>query len=595
MRARVYVRLRGRTIACKLELAKGMTNAGAWRGRRTVELACAATALAALACASSEPPEHATAAAGAPSVGGSAAAGSESLQPTLDPGRKEMHRLNSTEYNATVQDVLGAALQPASAAWRGGELAGFDNIASVLGMDEAQYDRYFKSAQALAVEVMADAKQRSRFIACSAADAECVQASIAAAGLRVFRRPLAADELATYHGVYSAARELGDDGESAFTLSLQALLSSAEFLYRIELDPQPDSLQAHPLTDYELASRLSYFLWSSAPDDELLQAADAGKLTQPAELALLVEQMLMDPKAERFVTNFSGQWLGARQVPSHAALPKFYLWTPRVARAASQEMRLFFAEFLHADRSWFEFPTADVNYVDAELALLYGIPTEMTGFGTFERVEYSADQRRGFFGLAGFLALSSLDRRTSPSKRGHWIAGNLLCQEPPPAPPNVAMLDSEGPSSGSQAADVRARLEEHRREPSCAACHALFDPYGLALEEYDPIGVYRSTYDDGTIVDASVTLPASELRPEGAPLEGLAGLASALASDPRLGHCLAEKLLTYGLGRVVGGDDASHLQRAEQAWLTPGETPSVRRLIQALVATDAFRLRRGGS
>lgn len=506
-----------------------------------------------------------------------------------------MHRLNSTEYNATVQDVLGTALQPASAAWRGGELKGFDNIAAALGIDETQYDRYFKAAQALAVEVMADAKQRSRFISCSTSEPECVRASIAAAGVRVFRRPLEADEVATYENVYNAARALGDDGDSAFTLSLQALLSSAEFLYRIELDPQPDSPQPHPLSDYELAARLSYFLWSSAPDDELLQAAGAGKLSEPAELSLLVEQMLEDPKAERFVTNFSGQWLGARQVPSHGALPKFYLWTPRVARAASQEMLLYFAEFLNSDRSWFEFPTADFNYIDAELAVLYGIPTEMTGFGTFERVEYAADNRRGFFGLAGFLALSSFDRRTSPSKRGHWIAGNLLCQETPPPPGDIPLLDPDGPSSESPALDVRARLEEHRRLPSCAACHAVFDPYGLALEEYDPIGVYRSTYDDGTSIDASVTLPASELRPEGAALEGLAGLATELASDPRLGHCLAEKLLTYGLGRVVGVDDAPHLARAEQVWLTAGETPSVRRLIQALVASDAFRLRRGGS
>lgn len=507
-----------------------------------------------------------------------------------------MHRLNSTEYNATVHDVLGASLQPASATWRGGEEeGGFDNIAAVLGIDETLYNRYFKAAQALAVEVMADAKQRGRFVDCSIADVECARASIAAAGLRLFRRPLEPEELATYEHVYTAARELGDDGDAAFTLSLQALLSSAEFLYRIEIDPQPDSLDVHPLGAYELATRLSYFLWSSAPDDELLDAAAAGTLSQPDELSAQVDRMVRDPKSERLVANFAGQWLGARQLPSHAVGPKLIHWNAQVAQAAAQEIRLYFAEFLDNDRSWFEFPTADFNYVDVALAPVYGIPNDSIPFGTVERVEYSADERRGFFGLVGFLALSSLDRRTSPSKRGHWIASNFLCQHTPPPPGKIPPLEGDGQTSEPPPLDIRERLEQHRREPTCAVCHKLFDPYGLALEAYDPIGTYRSTYDDGTVIDTSTTLPASELHPEGVSVVGLDGLAQELASDPRLGDCLAQKLLTYGLGRLIGPDDAPHLAQAEQAWLGPGETPSVRRLIQALVATDDFRLRRGGN
>jgi hypothetical protein len=525
--------------------------------------------------------------AGAESSGGSAS--------RVDPGPKEMHRLNSNEYNATVQDVLGATLQPATAAWRGGELNGFDNMASVQGIDDLQYDRYFKAAGALAVELMADEAQRARFLACSSEDTECVRASIAAAGLRVFRRPLEQDEVATYLRVYSTAREQGDDGDAAFTLSLQALLSSAEFLYRIELDPVPDSAEPHQLGAYELASRLSYFLWSSAPDDTLLEEARAGKLGQPAELAGIVDRMLQGPKAQRLVANFAGQWLGARQLPSHAAVSSFYRWNARVAQAASQEMLFYFSEFLSHDRSWFDFPTADLNYIDGELALVYGIPTELIGYGTFERVEYTADQRRGFFGLVGFLALSSFDRRTSPSKRGRWIAGNLLCQEPPPPPPNVPKLDPESAPDESQPLAVREKLEEHRRNPGCAACHALFDPYGLALEEYDAIGMYRSQYQDGSPIDPAVTLPAPPGAEEGTSIRGLEGLSEAVATDPRLGRCLAQKLLTYGLGRVVGPSDAAQLDRVEQSWLAPGEVPSVRRLIQLLVASDTFQRRRGGT
>jgi hypothetical protein len=502
-----------------------------------------------------------------------------------------MHRLSSTEYNATVQDVLGTALQPASGAWRSEELAGFDNIASVLGIDERQYDRYFRAAQALAVETMADAKARGRFVACSLAELGCVRASVAAAGLRIFRRPLEEAELEIYQRVYETARELGDDADSAFTLSLQALLSSAQFVYRIELDPQPDSVEPHPLGAYELASRLSYLLWSSAPDDELLQVAEGGMLADPGELSATVQRMLDDPKSDRFVTSFAGQWLGARQVVSHAALPKFYQWTPRVAKAASREMLLYFEDFLRHERSWFEFPTADFNYVDGELAGIYGIPTDLTGIGHFERVEHQADARRGFLGLLGFLALSSFDRRTSPSKRGRFIAGNLLCSEPPAPPPGVPELDADEPGDQPQTLDVRARLEAHRREPRCAACHALFDPYGLALEEYDAIGLYRSTYEDGTPIDASVK-GANAGEPS---FEGLAGLATTLAADPRLGRCLAQKLLTYALGRAVGAADAPLIERIERTWLTPGEVPTVRRLLQVLVASDAFRLRSGGN
>lgn len=523
--------------------------------------------------------------------------GTGGVAPGLDPGRKELHRLNTAEYNATIQDVLGTTLQPANASWRGGELGGFDNIASVLGVDEAQYDRYFQAAQGLATEVMADDALRGRFVSCELGDPSCIEASIEALGLRLFRRPLEPDELTTFQRVYESARALGDDESASLKLALQALLSSAEFLYRIELDPEPASTQAHPLGAFELASRLSYFLWSSAPDDALLAAAADGSLTQLDSLSAAVDRMLDDPKAERFVTNFAGQWLGARQVPSHPAIAQFYQWTPRIALAASREMLLFFGDFLQTGRSWFDFPTADFNYVNGELAYFYGIPTDLTGFDVFERVEFHDDERAGFFGLSGFLALSSLDRRTSPSRRGHWIASNLLCADPPPPPPNVAMLDAEkdsGSGGSSAAPNVRERLEQHRQNPECATCHALFDPYGLALEEYDAIGVYRATYEDGAPLDVSVTLPPSDAHPEGLAVTGLSGLGQALSTDPRFGECVAKKLFTYGLGRTMAASDEPHLEQARREWLSDGQTPSLRRLIHALVATEAFRARRGG-
>jgi len=526
------------------------------------------------------------------SDGGADAAGTVQR---LDPGRKDIHRLNSTEYNATIQDVLGTKLQPANGSWRGGELAGFDNMASVLGVDEAQYDRYFNAAKDLATEALASEKLRGRFVSCALGDAACVGSNIGAAGLRLFRRPLGAEELQTYQRVYDAARQLGDDDPTALTLTLQALLSSAEFLYRIEVDQQPESTDAHPLGSYELASRLSYFLWSSAPDDPLLQAAADGSLTQPATLSAVVDRMLDDPRSERLVANFAGQWLGAREVLSHPVASKFYEWSPQIAHAASQEVLLYFSDFLKSGRSWFEFPKSDVNFVDVALAYFYGIPTTSPDIGIFERVEYHDDRRAGFFGLAGFLAVSSFDRRTSPSRRGRWIASNLLCTDPPPPPPNVPKLEREEQDAGdSSKLNVRQTLEQHRKNPGCAGCHALFDAYGLALEEYDAIGLHRSTYEDGSPVDVSVTFPPSDSHPAGLTFEGLDGLSQAVSTDPQFGECVAKKLFTYGLGRSITESDEPHLQRAQEEWLTAGQTPSIRRLIHALISSEAFRFRRGG-
>jgi hypothetical protein len=210
-------------------------------------------------------------------------------------------------------------------------------------------------------------------------------------------------------------------------------------------------------------------------------------------------------------------------------------------------------------------------------------------------VEYRLDKRAGFFGLAGFLALTSLDRRTSPSKRGRWLAGNLLCQEPPPPPAVVPMLDEQqGADAGAPTVNVRETLQRHRGDAACAACHALFDPYGLALEQYDAIGHFRATYQDGTAIDTAVKLPPAAAASEGLPIEGLEGLSQAIANNPNLGACLAKKLLTYGLGRTLTPADEPHLAQAREAWLAPGQTPNIRRLIHALVSTTAFLSRRGG-
>ena len=276
--------------------------------------------------------------------------GSASIMPPTDPGRGEMHRLNTNEYNYTVADVLGTALRPADVNWRGGEIAGFDNIASQLGMTDTQYSLYVDAAEALANDVFANATLKARFVSCATADdAACVQDFASKAGLRIFRRPLRPTEITRYQALYTAARQQGQDHEASLKHVMWAMLSSAEFLYRIEL--QSKTAGKRPLDGFELASRLSYFLWNSAPDDTLLSSAGQNALSADTDVQATFERLLNDGKSNRLIESFVGQWLGGREVSKHPVAPgMFPQWTPEVADAATNEMYFYFSEFLHSDR-----------------------------------------------------------------------------------------------------------------------------------------------------------------------------------------------------------------------------------------------------
>jgi hypothetical protein len=506
--------------------------------------------------------------------GPGAPGGGQQVVPT-NPGRGEMHRLNSTEYNATVADVLGTTLQPAASSWRGGEVDGFDNIGSVLGVDDTQYELYVDAAEALATDVFANPALKAKYVTCATQDdMACVQQVISKAGLKIFRRPLRQAELATYQKVYTATRAQGQDHDGALKHVLWSLLSSAEFLYRIEL---PQGSTKRPLDGFELASRLSYFLWSSAPDDALLETAAKGALETDAEVKAALARMLSDTKSRRFVESFAGQWLGARKLTAHAvASERFPIWNEQVATAAQQEMYAYFDEFLRRDRPWSEFLKADLNFVNAALAPLYGIPN-VTGMQLLP-VQNTTDKRAGFLGLAGFLTLTSMDRRTSPTLRGRWVLGNLLCQEPPPPPANVPKLEVGGKDLDN--GNIRQILTEHRVRPDCAGCHGLFDPFGLALEQFDAVGRYREKYGDGSSIDASASLGTTAFT-------GLSGAADVVTATPDFNACVAHKMFVFGLGRTTSGDDKGWIEQIEGKWES-GEL-TLRRLMEQLVLSVPFR------
>lgn len=525
---------------------------------------------------------------GAGNTAGSNSGGVAGVQPPgTSPTYKAIHRLNSAEYNATVADVLQTTLVPANGSWHDGETHGFDNIADAQTVDPDQYERYFDAAVTLADDAFNNAAFKAKFVSCATSDDACVGSFIDKLGLRLLRRPLQSNEVANFKRVYQKATAQMESHEGSLKQVLRAMLASAEFLFRMEFDANPASPDKHPLTSYELATRLSYFLWSSAPDDGLISAAADQSILQDAAIESATERLLADPvRARRFVENFYGQWLGARRVGSHAVAPDVYkAWTPDLASGLVQEMYAYFSDFLVKDRSWMSFLTEDVNFVNAPLAQLYGMPAP-TGTGTQE-VRFTTDKRRGFLGLGGFLAQSSLDRRTSPTLRGRWIMTKLLCVEPPAPPKDVPMIEEAAGTTDLSKGNVRAILEKHRTSPTCANCHKLFDPYGLPLEQYDGIGAYRTAYGDGSLVDTRTEML------DGTPIANIDEMVDKITQDPQFKQCVADNMYTYGMGRVLSDKDRPYLDAIQQKWHDGKSAPSLRRLIHAFVLADGFRSRSG--
>ena len=519
-----------------------------------------------------------------PGGGGGAGGPPVDLGPGIDPGSSLLHRMNTPEYNNTLGDVLGTTQQPADGLWAAEETAGFNNQAAVQLVDDKQYQRYFDAANLVATDVFASAALKAKIVTCATTDdATCVNGIINTIGLKLFRRPLTADETTVYHKVYTDARALGLLHEPSLQNVLVSLLSSSQFIYRMEFDAAPTSTAVHDLTGYELASRLSYFLWQSAPDDALMKVAADNTLTKTEVLTAQIDRAAADAKFERFTKSFIGQWLGVRKVGAHAVTATVFPdWTPALGDAMANEVYSFFDEFAKGNLPWTDFVKADVNYVNADLAKLYGLPTPANGT---QRVTNTTDNRFGFLGMGAFLALSSYEYRTAPTLRGRWILLNMLCTPPQEPPPGIPKLDAMADADASQQ-NVRQRLEMHRANPVCASCHATLDPYGLALENFDAIGKYRAAYPNGSAIDAStVTL-------DGTKFTGLSGLADQVAKQPSLLTCVQSQLFTYAQGRAPTGTDQPYLANVQKAWTA--DVPSLPRLIKGLVLADTFRKRHGG-
>ena len=424
---------------------------------------------------------------------------------------------------------------------------------------------------------------RKKILICDPATGPlCVEKIVTNLAHHAYRRPPTKTEVAGLMKFVALAKTQGQSTEQGIQLALEAMLVSPEFLFRIEHDASPtDPEKSHRLSDIELATRLSYFLWSSMPDDELLTLAETNKLHEPATLDAQLKRMMTDKKAAAFADNFAGQWLEVRNLDSMNPDPKkFPAWTPDLKEELRTETRMFFQYVLSENRPVSEFIDAKYTFLDEHLARFYGI--EGVKGPDFRKVELTTDQRGGILTQGSVLAVSSYPNRTSPTIRGKYILNNILGTPPPPPPPDVPALDDSKVGSD---VSLRKQLEAHRSNPVCASCHSKMDVLGFGLENYDAIGKWRT-------VDGKFPIDVGGTMPNGKSFSTAAEMRSVLIEGmPQIARCLTEKILTYALGRGMQPYDKPAQDLIARNLATDGY--HFQALIREVVMSLPFQSRRG--
>ena len=464
------------------------------------------------------------------------------------------------------------------------------NNADLPGITSLPHLRELRVVGPKNVTGISETPSRKKIFVCrpepAADEVPCAKKIIASLARQAYRRPSTDNDLEDLLSVFQQSRRMPAKNESPFDSGIravvQSLISDPEFVFRFERTPpgaQPGT--NYPISDLELASRLSYFLWSSAPDDALITVASAGKLKEPAVLEQQVRRMLADPRSEALSTVFAGQWLQLQNLkdvqPDAFLYPNF---DRNLADSMRRETELLFDSIVHEDRSILELLTAKYTFVDELLAKQYGIPNVLGP--RFRRVTVTDENRFGILGHAGILTLTSVSNRTSPVQRGKWVMIALLGTPPPPPPPNVPLLKETG--ENEKAMSVREKMEMHRRNEPCHSCHQLMDPIGLALENFDGIGAWRSN-DGGVPVDAVGRMF------DGARLDGPVSLRKAILShsDAFIGT-FTENLLAYALGRVIDYRDMPMARAIEHEAARNDNRFSS--FILGIVKSMPFRMRR---
>lgn len=497
-----------------------------------------------------------------------------------DPGRVLIHRLSRLEYNNTIRDLLGVDTNPADKfPADGGGGAGFDNIAETLFVPPILMERFLAAAD----EILAAAKPERIFVAKPSfltSERSAALKIISHFAPKAFRRPSDKTELKDLAALYDHGRRQGLDYESSVKLALKAVLVSPNFLFRVESERA--STEPYRISDFELASRLSYFLWSSMPDEELFNLAAKDRLHDPEILRAQTRRMLLDPKGRTLADNFAGQWLRVRELgttaqPDTRRFPKF---TTELRDAMVQEPLALFHSILREDASLLDLIDCDYTYVNETLAAHYDIPGVA---GTaLQRVSLTNHNRGGVLGMGAVLALTSYPLRTSPVLRGKWVLEEILGTPPPPPPPEVKTLPRDDSPKGGLT--FRQQLEKHRADPSCASCHKRMDPLGLGLENFDAIGAWRAEVK-GVAVDSSGVLVTGEA------FQGPIELKKLLMERRDLFvRNLTEKMLSYALGRGLDYFDAPVVKEIARTVAANNYRSSV--LVTEIVRSYPFQYRR---
>jgi hypothetical protein len=526
-------------------------------------------------------------AAGAAATGGSGAVGGsgtiismpgDCTNTSPKPGRSPLRRLNRAEYKTTVHDLLGVDTATVDTFPPDNSGLGFTNNADVLSVTNLLAEAYMTGSEGFAKAALANI---AALVPCAAVgDDACAKQFIADFGLRALRRPLTDADNTTYFNLFTAGKTGGTFADG-IELVIEGMLQSVDFLYRVEQsDPAAPADAVVAVTDFEMATRLSYFFWGTMPDKTLFDAAAAKKLTAPADIEAQVTRMLADPKAKSAVAQFHGEWLSTGLVSSaekdSGMFPEF---TPAIRAAMRQEVETFVDQVFWNDGKVETLFSAPYSYLNKDLAAFYGAPAP-AGDG-FQKVMLDPTQRAGFATQGAFLTAFAKPNQSSPVLRGKFVREQFFCSKLPDPPANLVIV-APAVTPGST---TRQRFAQHEKDPMCASCHTLMDGLGMGFEAYDPIGRWR-TQDQGLPVDSSGTVVGTDV--DGTFVGG-AALAAKLAQSGQVRACVVKQWFRYANGRQEIEADSCTLQNLNTEFDTGGH--DMRDLRVKIALSDAFRFR----
>lgn len=504
----------------------------------------------------------------------------------IHPGDAPIRRMTRVEYNNTVRDLLGDTSEPAANFVPEEQALGFNNQATSLGVTQLLAEQMMSAAEKISAKAVLDMKALAPYCDVDAQGEDaCAQMFVEHFGKRAFRRPLKASEKNRFIELYNFGRTTYQSHAEGLALVIQAALQSPHFLYRVEFG-MPDVVERDvvKLDPYETASRLSYLLWNTMPDEALFEAADSQSLSTKEQIERQARRMLEDPKARQAVTNFHTQWLELSHI-EHVAKDK------TVYPAYSDELRPLWIEETQRFLEYVVFDgegdvgtimSAPYSLMNADLAAFYGISEGAPQGSAFEKVMLNPEQRAGLLTQASLLSYHAKPNQSSPVHRGKFVRERLLCQTLPPPPNNIEIK----PPDVKPGATTRERFSEHAKNPACIGCHQLMDPIGFGFEHYDGIGMWRDEDQDLPVDATGKVIKTSDI--DGA-FDGAVELAKKLAESEEVRQCVATQWFRFGYGRAEGEEDACTMADLQGVFAASGG--NVRELLVALTQTESFLYR----